>query len=81
MIMESLDMPENIRTVRSLEFKATFKEIRIIESEVVDIPVSASSAEGSVESVKGGKKPSVAPDTQTATSGSTLLFKLQEAVQ
>ena len=79
MIMESLSIPRNSRNANSLEFKATFKEIRIVESEVVDIPPSATTVQGAIEEQKGGKKPSVEPDAQTAASGSTLLFKIGEA--
>ncbi|MCK5316395.1 MAG: hypothetical protein KAJ55_00695 [Anaerolineales bacterium] len=80
MIMENLSIPRNSRNANALEFKATFKEIRIVESEVVDIPPAATTVEGAIEEQKGGKKPSVEPDTQTQSSGSTLLFKLQGAL-
>jgi hypothetical protein len=76
MIMESLVMPRDVRNFNSLAFNASFKEVRIIESETVDIPVAVTTVDGAVDNVKGGKKPSVAPDAQTASSGSTLLFKL-----
>ena len=79
MIMESLHVPRNSRNANSLEFKATFKEVRIIESEVVDIPPSATEVDGAIKEQKGGKKPSVEPDSQTAESGSTLLFKIGES--
>ena len=79
MIMESLSIPRNSRNANALEFKATFKEIRIVESEVVDIPPAATTVDGAIEEQKGGKKPSVEPDAQTRLSGSTLLFKLQGA--
>ena len=79
MIMESLSIPRNSRNANALEFKATFKEIRIVESEVVDIPPAATTVDGAIEEQKGGKKPSVEPDVQTQSSGSTLLFKLQGA--
>lgn len=78
MIMESLSVPRNSRNANSLEFSASFREIRIIESEVVEIPVSATANDGVIKEQKGGKKPSVAPDAQTAASGSTLLFKIGE---
>ncbi|MCK5127626.1 MAG: hypothetical protein KAR42_15320 [candidate division Zixibacteria bacterium] len=80
MIMESLTMPRNSKTANSLEFKASFKEARIVESEVVDIPPSSTTVDGAIEEQKGGKKPSVEPDAQTQGSGSTLLFKLQGAL-
>ena len=80
MIMEDLRIPRNSRNANSLEFKATFREARIVESEVVDIPPSATTVDGAIEEQKGGKKPSVEPDAQTALSGSTLLFKLQGAL-
>lgn len=80
MIMESLNIPRNSRNANALEFKASFKEIRIVESEVVDIPPSATTVDGAIEEQKGGKKPSVEPDAQTQSSGSTLLFKLQGAL-
>lgn len=76
MIMESLSFPRNSRNANSLEFKATFREIRIIESEVVEIPVSATKNDGVIKETKGGKKPSVEPDAQTAASGSTGAFKI-----
>jgi hypothetical protein len=78
MIMESLTVPRNSRNANSLEFSASFKEIRIVENEVVEIPASATEAEGAVKEAKGGKKPSVEPDAQTAASGSTLLLKIGE---
>ena len=80
MIMESLTMPRNSKTANSLEFKASFKEARIVESEVVDIPPSSTTVDGAIEEQKGGKKPGVEPDAQTQGSGSTLLFKLQGAL-
>lgn len=80
MIMENLSIPRNSRNANALEFKATFKEVRIVESEVVDIPPSATTVDGAIEEQKGGKKPSVEPDAQTQSSGSTLLFKLQGAL-
>ena len=80
MIMESLNIPRNSRNANALEFKASFKEIRIVESEVVDIPPSATTVDGAIEEQKGGKKPSVAPDAQTQGSGSSLLFKLKGAL-
>ena len=80
MIMESLNIPRNSRNANALEFKASFKEIRIVESEIVDIPPSATTVDGAIEEQKGGKKPSVEPDAQTQSSGSTLLFKLQGAL-
>lgn len=76
MIMESLSIPRNARNANSLEFSASFKEIRIIKSEVVDIPSSATAVEGIIEEQKGGKKPSVEPDAQTQASGSTGLHKI-----
>lgn len=78
MIMESLNIPRNVRNANSLEFSASFREIRIVENEVVEIPVSATEVDGAVKEQKGGKKPSVEPDAQTAASGSTLLFKIGE---
>lgn len=78
MIMESLTVPRNSRNANSLEFSASFREIRIIESEVVEIPPSATAVDGAIKEQKGGKKPSVEPDAQTAASGSTLLFKIGE---
>lgn len=80
MIMENLSIPRNSRNANALEFKASFREIRIVESEVVDIPPAATTVEGAIEEQKGGKKPSVEPDAQTQNSGSTLLFKLQGAL-
>ena len=79
MIMEDLRIPRSSRNANSLEFKATFREARIVESEVVDIPPAATTVDGAIEEQKGGKKPSVEPDAQTQASGSTLLFKLQGA--
>ncbi len=79
MIMEDLRIPRSSRTANSLEFKASFREARIVESEVVDIPPAATTVDGAIEEQKGGKKPSVEPDAQTQGSGSTLLFKLQGA--
>ena len=76
MIMESLSVPRNSRNANSLEFKATFKEIRIIKSEVVEIPPSATTAQGAIVEQKGGKKPSVEPDAQTQNNGSTFLDKI-----
>ncbi len=76
MIMESLTIPRNARNANSLEFSASFKEIRIIESKVVEIPPSATTVEGAIEEQKGGKKPSVEPDAQTAASGSTAVHKI-----
>ena len=80
MIMESLTIPRSSKTANSLEFKASFREARIVESEVVDIPPAATTVDGAIEEQKGGKKPSVEPDAQTQGSGSTLLFKLQGAL-
>lgn len=79
MIMESLSIPRNSRNANALEFKATFREIRIVESEVTDIPPSSTTVDGAIKEQAGGKKPSIAPDTQTESSGSSLLFKLQGA--
>lgn len=76
MIMESLNIPRNSRNANSLEFSASFREIRIIENEVVEIPLAATEVDGAIKETKGGKKPSVPPDAQTAASGSTLLFKI-----
>ena len=76
MIMESLSIPRNSRNANSLEFSASFREIRIVESEVVEIPVSATTNDGIIKEQKGGKQPSVAPDAQTQASGSTGAFKI-----
>lgn len=78
MIMESLNIPRNVRNANSLEFSASFREIRIVESEVVEIPPSATAVDGAIKEQPGGKKPSVEPDAQTQASGSTLLFKIGE---
>ena len=79
MSMESLQITRTPQNANSLVFKATFSEIRIVESEVVKIPPSATTVNGAIEEQKGGKKPSVEPDAQTAASGSTLLFKIGES--
>lgn len=76
MIMENLSIPRNSRNANSLEFRANFREIKIIESEVVDIPASATSNEGVLKEQKSGKKPSVEADAQTAKKGDTLLVTL-----
>ena len=80
MVMESLNIPRNSRNANALEFKATFKEVRIIESEVADIPPSATTVQGNIKEQKGGKKPSVEPDAQTQSSGSTILEKVRRAL-
>ena len=76
MIMEDLSIPRNIKNANSLEFKAVFREARIIESESVDIPPTATTVDGAIEEQKGGKKPSIEPDAQIQGKGSTALFKI-----
>lgn len=78
MIMESFVATRTSRNSNSLDFSATFSEIRIIENEVVEIPLAATEVDGAIKEKKGGKKPSVEPDAQTAASGSTVLFKIGE---
>lgn len=76
MIMESLSIPRRVQNVNSLDFTASFRELSIVESEVVDIPAAVTENEGNIAQKKEGKKPSIVPSTATAGKASTLLFKM-----
>lgn len=76
MVMEDFDNSRTPQNANSLDFTATFKEITIVESEVVDIPPAVTENEGNIGQKKEGKKPSIVPSVATAGKASTLLFKM-----
>lgn len=77
MMMEKLNVPRQVRTVNALEFSASFREIRIVGSEIVDIPAAVTSNEGNIPEKKEGKKPTSIPDSSVSGKGSSLLFKIK----
>jgi len=76
MIMEDFSAPQNPRNAGALNFSATFREVRIVESEVVDIPASATANEGVIKKKTEGKKATKETDAATGEKGSSLLFKV-----
>jgi len=76
MIMEDFDAPQNPRNAGSLNFTGTFKEVRIVESEEVLIPASATENESAIKTVTEGKKPPLSLDEATESKSSTALFKI-----
>jgi hypothetical protein len=79
MIMERFSAPQTPATSNSLNFTATFKQIRIAISEIVSIDVASTDAKGVVPENNKGSSP--AEDTTTAeeAQGSSVLFKLYES--
>ncbi|MCK5603279.1 hypothetical protein KAR91_15455 [Candidatus Pacearchaeota archaeon] len=76
MIMESFTAPQNPRNAGSLNFTGSFTEVRIIESEEVDIPAVSTDNEGAIKTKTEGKKPVEELNEATTEKGSSLLFKI-----
>ena len=76
MIMENFSAPQNPKNAGSLNFAGTFTEVRIIESEEVDIPAEATTNEGVIKTKSEGKKPTEELNEAATSKGSSALFKI-----
>ena len=76
MIMENFSAPQNPRNAGSLNFTGTFAEVRIVESEEVNIPPAVTENEGVIESKIEGKKPPEELTSAASDKGSSVLFKI-----
>jgi hypothetical protein len=77
MIMESLTLPRNPGTVRSLPFTASFRQVNIVASEKVTIPAMAdkqTSDRATPKQVQGTKQ-TTAPSDSTKSKGESILHK------
>lgn len=80
MIMESFSAPQNAKNAGALNFTGSFREVRIVESEEVDIPAQATTNEGVIKTKKEGKKTVEQLDEAAAAKGSSLLFKINSSL-
>lgn len=79
MVLESLSMPRNPGTTRSLVFTATFKQVRIVASETVEVENMESDIKDSASPTKKmGNLSTTAPGAEAQSKGSSLLYKVYE---
>lgn len=78
MIMERLVVPQTPATSNSLNFTASFRQIRIAISEIISIDVDSTEAKGAVPENNKGSSPSEETTDAEEEQGSSLLFKLFE---
>lgn len=76
MMLTKFSASQTPQNANSLDFRATFEAVRFVESEVVDIPTTATENEGNVPTRKDGKKVPAALDAATEAKGSSALFKI-----
>lgn len=80
MIMERLTVPQTPATSNSLNFTASFRQIRIAVSEVISIDVDSTDANGVVPENNQGSSLTEETTDAEEEQGSSLLFKLYEGV-
>lgn len=83
MVLENFKVNKTARTANALAFTATFKEVVIAVSEVVEVPpeVIVSDAKDSASKKQNkGKLSTSDAEGKTEEKGSSLLFKLKEAI-
>lgn len=77
MIMETLSMPRNQGTTRSLVFTATFSRVNIVSSETVTVTadqVDPAVADSAMPKKKLGNLSTTTPGAEAATKGQSLLY-------
>jgi hypothetical protein len=83
MVLESFKANKTARTANALPFTATFKEVKIAVSEVVEVPLTAIQSDvrdSASEKQNKGKLSTTEAEGKEAEKGSSLLFKLKEAI-
>ncbi|MEW5804662.1 MAG: phage baseplate protein, partial [bacterium] len=78
MVMESLSMPRNQGTTRSLPFTASFRRVNFAWSEVVTIPAMAdqATADRATPKKSQGNQSTSDPGDKAKEKGESLLYKL-----
>lgn len=81
MILEELSVPRTSRNSNALEFTAKFKNVRIVESETVTVPLSSldPDAENATKKRNEGKKSTQPPGAKESEKGASLLSQLTGA--
>ncbi len=81
MVMESLSMPRNPGTTRSLPFTASFRKVNFAFSETVNIPAMAdkATADRATPKKNQGNQSAAAPGDKAKEKGSSLLYKITGA--
>lgn len=77
MVMENFSVDRNSRTANSLSFSASFKEVFIAVSEVIDVPIEATTVESAVQKQNKGRLATSEAERKEKEKGSSLLFKLK----
>lgn len=75
-VIESLDVPRNVTIGNSLRFTINFKQIRIVKSQLVQIPVFETLAPGASSKADVGKQSSKAASSANEEKGSFLFEKI-----
>ena len=82
MVMESLSLPRNKDTVRSLPFTTSFRQIVFVASETVTIPAMADHEtydRGAGVQAQGAKQATI-PSDSVKTKGESILFKISNSL-
>jgi len=79
MVMETLDVPRSSRNANALEFTAAFRQIKVVESELVPVPLLAFAPSVAASAMRKRKLGSKTPNLATGKSadqGSSLLASI-----